>query len=228
MFSRLLQTLSFVIVASMIGATLYMRVDIIHRGGVLMIPILMCSVFAMAITFERLAYFLSSGAGAGHFFLELKSLSQKKRWNDAQMLCESSKGPIAKVALAGLSVRGASRSEMERSMEDAAHEELPLVERNQRWLSTIAQVSTLLGLLGTVAGMVVAFQTIQNKATSASPVNPADLAGGIWQALITTVAGLSVAIPTILAYNYLIGKVSEVQYQMECVAAIIANGAQKE
>ena len=81
-----------------------------------------------------------------------------------------------------------------------------------------------LGLLGTVTGLVRAFQVIQAKAgSSGNPVSPGDLAGGVWEALITTVAGLTVAIPTILAYNYLAGRVGEVQFQMERAAAVVSS-----
>ena len=97
------------------------------------------------------------------------------------------------------------------------------MEQHLRWLSTLAQVSTLLGLLGTVTGLVQAFQVIQTKsATTSAPVSPGDLAGGVWEALITTVAGLTVAIPTILAYNYFASRVGDVQFHMEKAAALIA------
>ena len=99
---------------------------------------------------------------------------------------------------------------------------MPAVERGLRWLSTLAQVATLLGLLGTVTGLVRAFQVIQTKSAGGNPVSPGDLAGGVWEALITTVAGLTVAIPTILAYNYLASRVAEVQFQMEKAATLIS------
>jgi biopolymer transport protein ExbB len=77
-------------------------------------------------------------------------------------------------------------------------------------------------LLGTVTGLVRAFQVIQVKTAAGTPVNPGDLAGGVWEALITTVAGLLVAIPTILAYNYLASRVGEVQFHMEKAASLVA------
>ena len=79
-----------------------------------------------------------------------------------------------------------------------------------------------MGLLGTVTVLVRAFQAIQMKSTGGNPVSPGDLAGGVWEALITTVAGLVIAIPTILAYNYFAGRVADVQFHMEKAAAIIA------
>jgi len=82
-------------------------------------------------------------------------------------------------------------------------------------LATIAHITPLLGLLGTVLGMVRAFQVIQEKATAAYPINPGDLAGGIWEALITTVAGLAIAIPTFVAYNFLVSRVESIVLDME-------------
>ena len=220
--SRMVWTLGFVLMAALLGTVLYWRVEILNRGGPVMIPIVMCSVFALAITIDRLIYFGRHGATPDRLFQELPALIRERRWKDAEDLCESADGPVAAVARAGLQARERPAEERESILADTAHEQLPLIERHHRSLSTIAQVSTLIGLLGTVLGMVVAFQVIQSKATSTSPVNPADLAGGIWQALVTTAGGLIVAIPTILAYNYLTSRSAEVQYQMEKVAAIVA------
>jgi biopolymer transport protein ExbB len=126
------------------------------------------------------------------------------------------------VALAGLPRHDGSPGEIDEVMTEAAHGETPAVERHLRWLSTLAQVSTLLGLLGTVTGLVRAFQVIQAKSgSSGNPVSPGDLAGGVWEALITTVAGLIIAIPAIVAYNYFASRVSEVQFEMEKAADIV-------
>ena len=114
------------------------------------------------------------------------------------------------------SITGAlRRNKIKEAIEDAGLHEVPKLEKNIKVLATIAHITPLLGLLGTVLGMVRSFQIIQEKATALYPVNPADLAGGIWQALITTVAGLSVAIPTFVAYNYLVGRVESIVLDME-------------
>ena len=224
MVNRLLQTVVFIIGAAMIGTLLFWQVDVIHRGGPVMIPIVMCSVFVLSIMFERLYFFprLHLGTDIDRFFDQLRSALEARKWKDAQALCDASPGPVARVVSAGLAVRDETPKEIDEAMEEAAHAELPAVEAHLRLLSTLAQVSTLLGLLGTVTGLVRAFQVIQSKATSTNPVSPGDLAGGVWEALITTVAGLIVAIPTILAYNYLAGRVGEVQFQMEKAAALVA------
>jgi biopolymer transport protein ExbB len=222
---KLIQASVFVAAAAMIGILLYWQVEIIRLGGPVMIPIIMCSVFSVAITVERLYYFfqLHLGADIEGFFKRLRDAVDGHQWKEAHSVCEAWRGPVARVALAGLQAHEGSPQEMDEIMEETAHEELPAVEQHLRWLSTLAQVSTLLGLLGTVTGLVRAFQVIQAKAgASGNPVSPGDLAGGVWEALITTVAGLIIAIPTILAYNYFAGRVSEVQFQMEKAAAIIS------
>ena len=224
MVNRMTQGILFSCGAALIGWVLYWQVKIIHLGGPVMIPIVMCSVFSVTLIIERAYYFvtLHLGKDISHFFEQLRAAVEGHRWKDAQSLCEAWQGPVARVALSGLAVREGTPQEIDEAMEEAAHDELPAVEQHLRWLSTLAQVSTLLGLLGTVTGLVRAFQVIQTKTTGGNPVSPGDLAGGVWEALITTVAGLVIAIPTILAYNYFASRVADVQFQMEKAAALIA------
>lgn len=224
MINRMVQTGLFVLGAASIGLILFWQVDVINRGGPVMVPIVMCSIFSLTVLIERLYYFanLHLGADVDGYFAKLRSAVDQHAWQDAKALADSWKGPVARVVLAGLSAKDGSAQEIDEEMEEAAHHEMPAVEQHLRWLSTLAQVSTLLGLLGTVTGLVKAFQVVQSKAAGGNPVSPGDLAGGIWEALITTVAGLVVAIPTIMAYNYFASRVSEVQFQMEKAAAIVS------
>jgi len=112
---------------------------------------------------------------------------------------------------------------MREAIEDAGNQEVPRLEKYIKILATIAHIAPLLGLLGTVAGMAKAFQVIQMKAVMLNPVNTADLAGGIWQALLTTAAGLIVAIPAIVAYHYLVSKVQDFVLEMERSATELIN-----
>jgi len=104
------------------------------------------------------------------------------------------------------------------SIETTALYEIPTLEKNLHFLSTIAHISPLLGLLGTVTGLVRCFYIIEKKASSFGVVNPSDLAGGIWEALITTVAGLCIAIPAYIAYNYFVNKVNILTLEAERVS----------
>lgn len=224
MMSRLIQAVLFVVTALVIAVLMFWQVEVVRRGGLVMIPIVMCSIFSLTLILERLVYFsrLHLGTDLDHFFERLRAAIESQRWDQAAALCETSQGPLARVVRSGVAVREEPPQAIDEAMEEAAHAELPLVERHLRWLSTLAQVSTLLGLLGTVTGLVRAFQVVQAKSTMAAPISPGDLAGGVWEALLTTVAGLVVAIPTILAYNYFASRVSEVQFQMERAAALVA------
>ena len=230
MANRIIQTVGLVLSAALIGVALYWQVDIIQRGGPVMIPIVMCSIFSFAFVFDRFVYFmrLHLGADGDRLFQQLREAIARRRWDEAQAVCRRWAGPVSRVVMAGLEAREGTPQEIEEAMQEAAHEEMPTVERHLRWLSTLAQVSTLLGLLGTVTGLVRAFQVIQTKSSTGNPVSPGDLAGGVWEALITTVAGLIVAIPTILAYNYFAGRVGEVQFHMEKAASVVAGWRQSK
>ena len=116
-----------------------------------------------------------------------------------------------------------SKEDIKQAMDDASLYEIPLLEKNLTAIATIAHISPLLGLLGTVTGLVRCFQVIQSKTTTFAPVNPSDLAGGIWEALITTVAGLMVAIPMFVIYNYLVSKVNGFIIEMERRATELVN-----
>ena len=108
-------------------------------------------------------------------------------------------------------------------MEDVSLFEIPKLESRLSALSTIAQIAPLLGLLGTVTGMTASFHTIQVRASSLNPVTPGDLAGGIGEALLTTVAGLIVAIPAFVAYNYFVNRINHVVLDMERGATELTN-----
>ena len=222
--SRMAQMGALLVAALVIAWLVFWQVEVVHRGGPVMVPIVMCSIFSLSLVLDRMIYFfhLHLGTDMDQFFERLRILLEGHRWKEARTLCEASPGPVAHVVLAGLTMHEGTPQEIHEAMEEAAHAELPQVERHLRWLSTLAQVSTLLGLLGTVTGLVECFQVIQSKSSSSALVNPGDLAGGVWEALITTVAGLTVAIPTILAYNYFASRVNDVQFQMEKAAALVA------
>ena len=148
---------------------------------------------------------------------------KRNRVMEALELCDRTPGPIANILKAGVLKHDRLRQEIREAIEDASIHEVPRLEKNLPVLATVAHIAPLLGLLGTVTGMVQAFQVIQSKASSVNPVNPGDLAGGIWQALLTTVFGLCVAIPTFVAYNYLVSRVDGFVLDMERSATDLLN-----
>ncbi len=119
---------------------------------------------------------------------------------------------------AGLTHHGRSREEIHHAIEEASRREIPPLERHLASLSTLAQVAPLLGLLGTTLGLIRCFQIIQTKTVALQPIGPMDLAQGIWQALLTTVAGLTIAIPAIVAHNDFVRRLQRLTWEMEIAA----------
>ena len=186
-------------------------------------PILLCSVIAFAIVIERLLQLRREEIDTKTFMEQISKSLKRNKVMEALELCDRTKGPVANILKAGILKHDRPRPEIREAIEDAAIHEVPRLERNLPVLSTVAQVAPLLGLLGTVTGLVKAFQVIESKTTAMNPVNPGDLAGGIWQALLATTFGLCVAIPTYVAYNYLASRVDGFVLDMERSATDLLN-----
>lgn len=197
--------------------------ELIQKGGPVMYPIILCSMLAFAIVIERFYHLYKARIDTKDFMNNVDITVKRNRIAEAIKICDRTPGPISHIVKAGILKHDRSRQEIRESIEDAGHQEVPKLEKHISLLATIAHVSPLLGLLGTVTGMVRAFQIIQEKSASFNPVSPGDLAGGIWEALLTTVAGLIVAIPTVVAYNYLVNRVDEFVLEMERSATEVIN-----
>ena len=185
--------------------------DVFEKGGFLMYPIFICSLIAVTIFFERMFYLKSVKTKSNRFVLRVKNLVKKGSIELAISACRKSPTPISKIMLTGLIKFGQGRDEMKEAIEDSANQEIPVLERNLSTLSTIGNITPLLGLLGTVFGMVKAFNVIAVMGVG----KPEALAGGISEALLTTAFGLSIAIPTIVVYNYLSHRVDKLIRDME-------------
>ena len=185
--------------------------EIFEKGGFLMYPIFICSLIAVTIFFERMFYLKSVKTKSNRFVLRVKNLVKKGSIELAISACRKSPTPISKIMLSGLIKFGQGRDEMKEAIEDSANQEIPVLERNLSTLSTIGNITPLLGLLGTVFGMVKAFNVIAVMGVG----KPEALAGGISEALLTTAFGLSIAIPTIVVYNYLSHRVDKLIREME-------------
>ena len=195
----------------------------IIKGGPIMVLIILCSVMAFAVLLERMWHLRNAKIDTKKFMQDISAKVKSNKVMEALDMCNATKGPIARILKAGIMKYDRARHDIKEAIEDAGIHEVPLLERNLGVLATIAHIAPLLGLLGTVVGMLKAFQVIEEKAMSMVPVNPGDLAGGIWEALITTVAGLSVAIPTYVAYNYLVSRVDNFVLDMEKSATELVN-----
>ncbi|NQU94834.1 MAG: MotA/TolQ/ExbB proton channel family protein [Candidatus Omnitrophica bacterium] len=197
--------------------------EFISKGGPIMGLIILCSIMAFAVFIERMWYLRNAKIDTSKFMQEISNKVKSNKVMEAVDMCNTTRGPIARILKSGVMKYDKPRADIKEAIEDAGIHETPLLEKNLGVLATIAHIAPLLGLLGTVVGMLKAFQVIEVKATSMVPVNPGDLAGGIWEALITTVAGLSVAIPTYVAYNYLVSRVDNFVVVMEKSATELVN-----
>jgi biopolymer transport protein ExbB len=197
--------------------------QVFSAGGPVMWPILLCSIFALAIAIEKFWHLYRIKIDTQEFLRNILDNMKRHQTKEALQICDNTNSPIARILKAGILKYDRTRDQIKEAIEDASLYEIPRLEKNLTALATIAHVSPLLGLLGTVTGMVRAFQVIQAKSTSFHPVSPGDLAGGIWEALITTVAGLIVAIPTFVAYNYLVSRINSFILEMEKAATELVN-----
>ncbi len=194
--------------------------ELIGKGGVVMWPIFICSIIALAIALERF-YTLRHIAIVTREFLELiRDALRQNHIQEALQTCDATHAPIARIVKAGLVKHNRPKNDIREAIEDSGRLEVPRLERYLAGLGTCAQVAPLLGLLGTVQGMIKCFAAIENNK---GMVNPSDLAEGIGNALITTFAGLVVGIPALVAYNYFVSRVDTMIVEMEVGASEVAD-----
>jgi biopolymer transport protein ExbB len=192
-------------------------------GGPVMWPILLASVFAFAIILEKFWYLYKARVDTQDFLSRILEKMKRHEVKEALQICDNAKGPVAQILKAGILKYDRPRPQIVEAIEDASLYEIPKLEKNLPMLATISHIAPLLGLLGTVTGMIRCFQTVQMKATVSHPVMPGDLAGGIWEALLTTVAGLVVAIPAYISYNYLVNRINHFVLEMEKASTELVN-----
>lgn len=185
--------------------------DIIQAGGWLMLPIILCSVLALAIVVERFWSLQSSRVMPSHLVNHAFALIKNKELKREQIQNLSEGSYLGRILAAGLLNLRHGHEIMKESIEDTGRHVVHELERYLNTLGTIAAISPLLGLLGTVLGMIKVFTAITTQGLG----NPTALAGGISEALITTAAGLVVAIPSLMFHRYFRGRVDELVVGME-------------
>jgi len=183
------------------------------KGGVLMYPILFCSILSVAIFLERLWGLRRGQVIPNAFIIEISDLIRLRKLDEARTLCKLNDSPIARILMAGLKNYGQRWEAVKESIEEVGRLEAASLERFLTTLGTIAGIAPLLGLLGTVTGMIKAFTVISHAGIG----NPQMLAGGISEALITTAAGLTVAIPSFVFYKYLRSRADKMILRMEAI-----------
>ena len=189
---------------------------IIQQGGALMIPIVSASVISLCVFFERIWSLRSARVIPTELVSLALTRASEGRADEAMTLCEGSHSTAAAIIYRGLARRGASRAQMKEGLEEIGQIEIAYLSRYIELLGTIASITPLLGLLGTVIGMIDVFRAVVTEVSAqGGMVNPASLANGIWVALITTAAGLSAAIPAFLGYKYLLGHIDRLSVELE-------------
>ncbi|MFZ9982777.1 MAG: MotA/TolQ/ExbB proton channel family protein [Cyclobacteriaceae bacterium] len=182
------------------------------KGGPLMVPIAISSVVAIYIFIERWLTVNKADKSPDFFMDKIKDLVLKGDINAAKIICSQYDNPVARMIEKGLSRIGSPLKTIEASVENVARIELFRLEKNLSLLATISGVAPMMGFLGTVMGMVQAFISI---AQEEGTISPKLLSNGIYEAMITTVAGLTVGIIAYLGYNYLVTRVSKLVHKME-------------
>jgi biopolymer transport protein ExbB len=187
-------------------------IDYIQKGGLLMWPILACSIVSIAVFAERFFYLHRATIHVGEFLKGVSNLIQRRNFAEALHESAGTPGPVARVIHAAILRHDMPRSELREIVQEAGQLEVPKLERFLGVLATLAFLAPLLGLLGTVSGMIDAFGMIASHGGYATVT---ELSGGIYKSLLTTAAGLVVAAPTFVAYSYLSSRVNTMMHEME-------------
>jgi len=185
--------------------------EIVKAGGIVMVPIILCSILTVAITLERLWTLRGQRVVPEELTDKVWQWVENRSLSDKQIMALQQHSPLGRILAAGLANRHRDRAVMISAIEDAGRHVVHDLERFLNTLGTIAGISPLLGLLGTVTGMIRTFKAI----TVSGVGDPTTMASGIAEALITTAAGLMVAIPALVAYRYLRSVVDAHVIQME-------------
>ncbi len=187
-------------------------IDLLWKGGYVMIPLIILSIVAIYIFVERVLTIQKASKVPDQFTEKIRTLVSSGDISGARMLCAQTSSPIARMIEKGISKIGSPLRTIEASIENIGKIELYRLEKNLNLMATISGAAPMIGFLGTVTGMIQAFIAIAQEEGN---VSPKLLSTGIYEAMITTAAGLIVGIIAYLGYNYLVALVSKVVHKME-------------
>ncbi len=189
---------------------------LLAEGGVLMIPLFLLSLLAVYVIAERWRSLNNSRMEIDGFLRTIEGMLKDGDRQRALTYCDGIDKPLARILKAGIRRLGRPIRDIEDAIRNAGKKEIFHLEKRMNWLATIAGVAPLIGFTGTVTGMIEAFMDIQALQGN---VNPSVLAGGIWEALITTATGLIVGIIAYGFYNFLLGKINRMIHELENASA---------
>lgn len=192
-------------------------VDYFVRGGPVMWPLLICSVLGAVFIVERSLAFYRVRANSAEIFKRIRDELKRRNLGGAIEVCNQYINPVAETLKAGLLRFGKSDQEIEKAMESVALHEISKLERGLWILASVANIAPLFGFLGTVTGMINSFEALAEVGLG----NPKVVAAGISQALITTAAGLMIALPVQLAYNYYTSRIANFALDVETSSAML-------
>src|SRR6266568_9315868 len=189
-------------------------------GGVMIWLILLAGAVALVVFIERVLHCHRAQINSAEFLNGVRNVLRRENVVEAISICDATPGPVARLVKVAILNRERGQKGVREALEEAGLVEVPPLEDKLNLLATIAQITPLMGLLGTVLGFIKIFTTLQKSQTLATLQ---DVSGGVWEALICTAAGLAVAIPCYAAYNYLVSRVNAIVLDMEKAATEIVN-----
>jgi len=193
-------------------------IQLLREGGYLMIPLIGCSILALAIVIERFISLRVIEKKSKRFANKTRSIINGNDDNKVEKvlaLCEMTSSPLSRILRAGIEKKDRKREEIKEALQDAGSLEIPYLEKHLKILGTIVTVAPLIGLLGTVVGMIRAFNVIAVQGVG----EPGALAGGISEALLTTAVGLTIAIPSLVFYNYFMHRTDKIVREFEKISS---------
>ena len=190
------------------------------NGGPVLWLILLSSAVAVAVFIERFLYCHRAQINSTEFLNGVRTVLKRNNVVEALSICDATEGPVARLVKTAILNRDHGRERVREALEEAGLTEVPRLEERLNLLATIAQLAPLLGLLGTVLGLIKTFNLMQGEGLYA---HVADLSTGVWKALICAAAGLAVAIPAHAGYNYLVSRVNSIVLDMERAATEVVN-----
>src|SRR3954469_19959625 len=192
----------------------------LKMGGMMIWMILFASAVAVVVFIQRVLHYHRAQINSMEFLNGVRNVLKRENVVEALSICDATPGPVARLVKVAILNREKGREGVREALEEAGLVEVPPLEDKLNLIATIAQIAPLMGLLGTVLGFIRIFSILQSQQTLATMNN---LSQGVWEALICTAAGLSVAIPCYAAYNYLVSRVNAIVLDMEKAATEIVN-----
>lgn len=189
--------------------------ELMIRGGWIMWPIMACSVTAAALFLERVFHLHRAQIKQEDFLSGIYTIVNRGNVAEAVSICDQTPGPVAHIVRVALLHADEKREELKQTIRKAGLAEIPRLEKNLGGLLTVAQITPLLGLLGTIIGLVTVFMGMEQHAPLAEI---GDLSAGIWQALLSSAVGLCVSIPAFAGYNFLLSRVERITLSMDFAA----------